>query len=490
MLNEDALLFVLIMGACGIVVLGTLELVWPTRSRHAARRSPAAVNLRPLPRPTFARPASLTQRAEPVPIATPPAVEAVEAVVVPEPVVVEAAAPAPVLEPAPPLAPEPAPVLVPEPAPVLAPEPAPALVREPAPVPAPEPVITRDEETPPLSIVPPAESNVERAVALVEAGRFGEALALAREGLAASKPSDTSAPTQGAAQERARLWGLAGRAQHGLGDIEEARFAFEEAIANAPGSERETWERHLAALALEVGRRPLAEAENASPLARTAALGAALEWLDRGLAVAPDHADLAETRERVHDALWAAHEAAIEDLVHGKEFVEARRRIDLVLTDPECPVECRRALGGLLARTLGGQARQAAGEALRHRLGGRDEAALGALARAEDLLAPLFRAWPLAGDDERGCQTRTLLVEALEEIVEARAEDIDRMIDAGETSVAMVHCEKLWGLVRGAIDHGLTREDTAGAFSRALGLFDRIRTEQPVPEGSPQQPSL
>ena len=150
------------------------------------------------------------------------------------------------------------------------------------------------------------------------------------------------------------------------------------------------------------------------------------------------------------------------------------------MTDPECPAERRRAFGALLARTLSGQARQATADALRHRLGGRDAEAMAALAGAEDLLPPLFRAWSFTADDEPGRQARTLLVEALEEIVDARAEDIDRMIDAGDTSLALIHGEKLWSLVRGAQDQGMAREDLAGAFARTLGLFDRMRAGRPA----------
>ena len=34
MLSEEALIVVAAFGACGLLVLGLLELVWPTRPRH------------------------------------------------------------------------------------------------------------------------------------------------------------------------------------------------------------------------------------------------------------------------------------------------------------------------------------------------------------------------------------------------------------------------------------------------------------------------
>jgi hypothetical protein len=37
MLTEDGLLFLAVLAACGLVVLGALELVWPTRPRHRER---------------------------------------------------------------------------------------------------------------------------------------------------------------------------------------------------------------------------------------------------------------------------------------------------------------------------------------------------------------------------------------------------------------------------------------------------------------------
>jgi tetratricopeptide (TPR) repeat protein len=343
-----------------------------------------------------------------------------------------------------------------------------------------EPVSVEPAVAPTPEIVPAADPFSGRGFALVEAGRFGEALTLGRQSLAALKSGETLVPTSGVTQETARLWGLVGLAQQGLGEVDDARFAFEEAIAQAPGSERPTWERHLAALALAVGRRTLADRETESAGDRAASLESTIEWLDRGLAVAPDDAELGETRTRVQEAIWDTHEATITEFVGGREFGEARRLLDVVLSDPECPAERRRALGRLLARSLGGQARQATADALRHRLGGREEEALAALSRAEDLLTPLFRAWSVTGDDERGRQARALLVEALEDIVDARVEDIDRMIDAGDTSLALIHGEKLWILIRGALDHGLSREDLAGAFTRMRVLFDRLHADHPA----------
>ena len=42
MLSEAGLILVGVLIAVGLVVLGTLELVWPTRQRHSIRRSTAA----------------------------------------------------------------------------------------------------------------------------------------------------------------------------------------------------------------------------------------------------------------------------------------------------------------------------------------------------------------------------------------------------------------------------------------------------------------
>jgi hypothetical protein len=354
MLNEDGLLVVVALLACALVTLGTLELVWPTRPRRPRRRPSS-------PRDPYRR--ARTRPVPPAPDLPSPAP--------PSPLPVVAAAVSPEAEPdtptSPAVVPVASPAAPPEPRPGERPRRAPTRRRpestEPAPA-ASSPIAAASAETSPP--VEPEGSAVDRAFALVAVERFDEAATLARQALAATKRGGVSAPTVDAARERARLWGVVGLARKGLGDADEARFAFEEAMALAPRGERETWEGHLVALILSVGRRSLDGVDDESRPERIVSLRAAVEWLERGLVVAPDDTALIETLAAVREAIWPAQESVLEALIQRRQFAEARRVLDELMADPECPPERLRALRRLLHRTSRGEA-QAAVEAAGHR---------------------------------------------------------------------------------------------------------------------------
>jgi hypothetical protein len=98
----------------------------------------------------------------------------------------------------------------------------------------------------------------------------------------------------------------------------------------------------------------------------------------------------------------------------------------------------------------------------------------------EAALAPLFRALSLAkAGSERAEEVRAMLVRALGAIVQACAVDIGRLIEAGDTSVALVQSEKLWSLLRSAADQGLPQDDLADTSLEVLALFDRLRVKRP-----------
>jgi hypothetical protein len=289
MLNEDGLLLILVLGACGFVLLGTLELLWPTRPKHP-RRKPvsareisrrAAARVAPPPPPRESRPA----RVAPPP--APPREEARAEVAPAPPPTVSAAAF--------------------------------------------EPTVTFEPEIP----------VVERGFALLKEQRLSEVVTLAEREL---KTRKGETPTQDAA----RLWGLVGLAKQGLDDVEGARFAFEEAIATASGSERSTWEGHLVALTLAVGRRAIAGQGTASPADRVASLSSAIEWLERGLAISPNYPALREVGTAAREALWAGHEAVVNDLLQKHDVAQARHALEVVIADPECPPERRLAFCRLL----------------------------------------------------------------------------------------------------------------------------------------------
>jgi tetratricopeptide (TPR) repeat protein len=545
MLSEDGLLLVVVFVACALVALGTLELVWPTRPRHAQRRPAAArdpwrrARSRTVPPARFPHgapgPAPEASLEAPGPravsdvptespglVAAAPALLASDGIPAAPPAVVEAASRATGDGP-----PTPVPGVVSSVTPPA--EQAPRERSRPARTAVSPPPVAPIADAPPPITPPPATprgaepegSVVERASALLTRGRFAEVLALGEEGLKATRSDGMWAPTAGAARETARLWGLVGLAKQELDDVEGARFAFEEAIALAPRSERTTWERHLAALALTVGRRPLGDVATEPGTARVVSLRSAIDWLDRGLAVSPGDAELRDTLTAAREALWRAHGAVLEGLLQRREFAEARRILGEALADPECPPGWQRQFRRLLGRAMSGEARHATAEALSCTRGGRGDEAMAALLRAQSLieaidadalgarrrrelerrlwsgyvklgvdrveagaqdagLAALFRALSLSeAGSERGRQVRGVLARALGEIVDARAADIDRLIDAGDTGGALRQSEKLWSLLRGAVDRGLPQDDLADASGRVLALFDRMCAKHP-----------
>jgi len=211
---------------------------------------------------------------------------------------------------------------------------------------APPPANTLPSET--AKVSEPELPVVERGFALLKEQRLSEVVTLAERELKAMKTAGPSAPALGTTQDAARLWGLTGLAKQGLDDFEGARFAFEEAIAVASGSERATWEGHLVALTLAVGRRALDGQATAPPADRIASLTSAIEWLERGLAISPNYPALREVVTGARDALWTAHEAVVNDLLQKREIPGARRALEVAIADPECPPDRRLAFCRLL----------------------------------------------------------------------------------------------------------------------------------------------
>jgi pentatricopeptide repeat protein len=605
MLSEEGLILLGVFVGCALVVLGALEVIWPTRPRYPERRS------RPVPElwRQMAERGVLAQRrassgvdpgaGERVSAArasgqwTPPRPEepAVAAVVPRDPAMALPAAAAPkpaAVEPAAPVvvatkAPVAEPAAIPVAAPVSArPETAEPAVVPPAPA-RPEVVTTAAEPVEPaatvsasdasddrplasppaLRVVPPQGEPqearrerrgprlrsvprpasrpappeapvepaprqppepparevpiVERCRALLETRQFAEVVTLGQDALGARKAAAVPVPSPAVAQETAQLWGVVGLAKQGLEDFDGARFAFEEAIAVAPRAERPTWERRLASLALTVGRQSLLGAENepARP-ARVSSLRTAIDWLERGLVVAPDDTGLRDALAATREALWPTYEAVVKALVQRQEFDEARRMIDEVVEDPECPPERRSGLRELLDGAQGAEAGQATAEALRLLQRGQHDEAAAVLTRAESMLtalgadglsakrrqelerrlwsaylklgvdrveagareaamAPLFRALALTElGSERQDVARAMLTRALGEIVDERSAAIGRLIDAGDLATASTESDKLWSLLRGAVDQGLPEDDVLDVFNKVLALFRRM----------------
>ncbi len=541
-------------GAVGLVILGVLELLWPSRSRYPIRQPPRA----PEPRPASPQPTSLAARRArsgpadathrrldaPAPPAEPPANARAADLLSP---VAPAAAVTTALTPTSsdpmPLAPVPpegeirelpAPVEVADEiagpatdAPVAAAtaeEPAVAIaapavaITAPAaaadPVPVDDPMIqelARVSAEPP--VVDEAATPAARCAALIDAGRVDEAIALA-EATLQETPGASDAQSDG---PRARLWGLLGRARQARGDHDGARTALESAIAAAPRLERGEWERHLVTLAVATARSLLTRSQdNAAGEEAIACVRGALGWLETALALAPGDRDVRETLTAVRGALWPTYGKAAVALSQRGDFVTARRRLREALEDQALPAARRRSFTGLLTTTYSDEARALTGEAMRAMKDGRDDEAMGTLARAEDVvtlvpaegatrarrlelerrlwwnymrlgtrrleqgagedaLDALFRAlaFDSVGADRLG-ETRGMLVRAFETLTETRRVEVEELLERGERDAAAAAADRLAGLLRSGTERGLAPEDLAEVVSRAQDVFGRL----------------
>jgi tetratricopeptide (TPR) repeat protein len=438
MLSEEALILFAATGACALLVLGILELVAPTRSRHP-RRSGAAPPRDPWRRARSGPPAVrredapswpargggpagtveveppierllLSEAASVAPPAAPPAppgpaapaAESAAAALPASPFSRARPAPAP---PAPVAEPEttwielgpaeePGPVAEPSAehaAVVLPPAASSSAMRGPAHVEPP----SRAEPEPASPVAQPAAgpevvslpSAVARCYALYEAGQLrevlGEAVPALESGASGAlflDPGDT-----------ARLWGVVGLARQELGDHEGARAAFADAIANAPEHDRATWQRHLGALALHVGQQLLAQAKAATADGeeRVTALHGAIAWLDGGLAAVPEDSALRESAMEARAALWPTYEQVAGELLQRQDFDVARRVVRQALADPDCPAQSQAALRELLSGTYSGEVGQLTAEAIRRMQEGKEDEALATLDRAEAVLTTI-----------------------------------------------------------------------------------------------------
>jgi tetratricopeptide (TPR) repeat protein len=473
-LTEEALIFLGALTAIGLAVLGTLELVWPSR-RNRSPRQIAAPTVAPLsvepastastrrwrsshPRHAAgATPRYLkrTQPVEPSPATTPVALS-VDAIVLPS---VE---PAPAVESA------------------------------------------------------PAVASVDRCAELYQARRYADAAAIATGALAIEAPA---AARPADSHEAAALWSLLGLAQRAMGDHAAARAALETAIETAPADERATYEAQLARVALGVAHElVVAAGTHVAPESerRVTDLRDALVWLERAQAVAPDDAELRELATTAELRLWPAYEQVVMALVQRQEFRAARRVLHEALEDPRVPSARAETFRELFSGTFGGEIGQLTAQAIRSMQEARETEALGALERAERLLEsvheealppkrreevdrrlwwgydrlgrrrveagafeeaiePLVRALRLAGPaPDRQSETRAALVQAFEGWTESRALAIREVADGGDREAAMVGSDKLWTRLRAALEEGLSERDLAGAFARARRLFEEI----------------
>jgi tetratricopeptide (TPR) repeat protein len=465
-LSEEALIVLAAFGACGLLVLGILELLWPARPRHPVRRLPpppppvAVHHPRPHRISALVRHGLEPGRSPYTRRATALPVEAV----------------------------------------AVAPEP-----ETPVPsTPLPEPALAVEAVITPLPAIPPVPV-VEACFALHQEGRHAEAIANATAALA-GRPGSS---------ETAALWSVMALARQAQGEEDEAREALEKALEAAPATERPAYQRQLAELAEGVARVRLTESERVRPDSETRlwALREAATWLDCRLTVAPADPALTELAESIRESLWPAWERTVMALVQRQDFRAARRLLREALADPRFPPALGESFRGLFSGTFSGEIGQLTAQAIRSVQDAREADALAALRRAEGLLSalndtalppkrreevdrrlwwgyrslgerrlasgayedaiePLLHALGYPVGPEPQAETRALLLRALDGVADARALDIRELADAGDREAALVQCDKLWALLRSAGERGLTQTDLDGVYTKVQRLFE------------------
>jgi hypothetical protein len=480
-LSEEALIVLVALGACGLLVLGVAELLWP------------ALRRRPAPRP---RPAAAPAPAEPAVEVSdaPPPVEAPEAV-------------------------DPA---VSRPPRVHRTSALARHRRERGRSPYVRRAPARDDDGaahPGVAVAeavapPGVPTVVERCVALHQAQRHAEAIALAT---AEVQPGDATQAVD--PQRTAALWGVIAAAHQALGEHAEARAALVSALDAAPESDRPAYVARLTALASEAARALVADADaqkRADSEERVTLLGQATAWLEGAMAASPDDTALTALAADVQARLWSAYERTVLALVHRQEFRAARRLLRQALADPRAPSAYVTTFHELFSATFSGEIGQLTAQAIRGVQDGRETDAVVALQRVEALLERLSDealsrerreevgrrlSWGYrklgerrleAGDDEgaldplmhvlvheadaeRQREVHALLVRALGAVIDARATAILTVARHGERAAAIAQCEALTALVRAAADRGVPSTDLADVFAQVQRLVDGLK---------------
>jgi tetratricopeptide (TPR) repeat protein len=487
MLSEEALVVLAAFGSCGLLLLGIMELLWPTRPRHPVRR-PAAP-----PTPRAVRPHRQSAIARHTRDRTRPAY---------------ARRPPPPV----PLAPL-APALRSTPPETAAPAGAP-VAAAPAPLEIGPPAIVEAVPEAPIDLADGGESVVETCFALYQAQRYADVIDRAADALTAEPDGRPLIDPQA----QAALWSVVALARQALGEDAEARTALERAIAAAPEADRPTYQRQLASLAESAAQGLLAEAQrHASPDSEEclATIRSAAAWLERGVTAAPSDAGLAELAAAAQGMLWPAWERTVVSLAQRQEFRAARRLLREALADPRFPAARAAKFKELFSGTFSGEIGQLTAQAIRSMQEARESDALASLQRAETLLGtlgeealpptrreevdrrlwwgynklgarrveageheealePLFHALGYDVGPTRRQETVALLVRALDGTADARALAVRELADAGDREAAVVQCDKLWALLRSATGMGIAQTELAATFAKVQRLFESL----------------
>jgi len=322
--------------------------------------------------------------------------------------------------------------------------------------------------------------------------------------------------------ETAALWAVLALTKQALSDDEGAASALASAMRTAPETERSTYRRHFATLTLDAARMRLGRARSHELGDRVEVIRSAIAWIDRGLALVADDTGLADLREIAYEALWTAYERAVAGLLQRQDFNGARLLLREPLDDPALPPARAEGFHTMFAGTFGGEVGQLTAQAIRSLQEAREADALESLQRAEDLLATIpaealpakrreevyQRLWwaytelgrrrLTAGDadkalaplrhalefdaigEDRQAETRTTLVQALEDVATARARSIRRLAEGGQRPVAVARVEDLRALLQSYAELGLTEDELATPTAQIRRLCAELGFADPA----------
>jgi len=468
MLTEEALILLATLGASGMLILGVIELMWPSPPSHA---TPRRVRVVPSRLRVDIEPHARTD-APPAPFA---------AVIIDPPEAISFALPASEL----PVTTDVTPI-------VAAP-----MVDEPPPAP-----LASSMHGEPRSQVLP----IDACLAMYDDRRFAEVVSL---GSAALELHAGMAVVSDRPDEAAALFDLVGRSKQELGDRDGARAAFRAAIRRAGPRVRATYVRHLLTLVRSAADPALAAEENDA--SRLRELRTCMAALDEALALVPGDETVHATQVMVRETLSPVCERLVARAVSGDEDQDARELVLDTLTDHAMPAAWREGLREQLTSVSSAEIGQLTAQAIRSVQQGKDIDALDALDRAQRLseslpegavsedrreeferrlwwgytkvglrrietgsfesaLEPLFRALRFGGiDEERLSETRGALARALESVVDTTSRTIQN-VGVADIRGAQAEIEKLTALLQSAAEHGLTPDELGDAVAKLTQL--------------------
>ena len=486
MLNEPAVILLATLAASGLLVLGVMDLIWPTTRTRVRRARPVGFRL-----PT---PEVRDKVVAPIPAAArPPVIPRTVA-----PVVLESIAEPPVVE-------EPVsgePERVPEPvrgwqleldtpmAPTLEPTPEPEVEEEPEPEPEP-------------AAVGPA-ALIERCRELTAEMRYGDTVA---EAMAFLQRSDA-----GPSDVVGTLWLEVVTARERMGDRDGALEAFRAAVEAAPEDDRERVRLECGWWAATTAREVIAsvphDGDRYTPLASLRGFVVrAREIVGTMSTINAVHADL-------EGEFWPAYERHVGALITDRDYAEAYRLATEALSDDALPSERRATFEEFRAATLAARIIALADRAVLAVDEHREWEAVGALERAETLLRsetslpaarrdeavaqvavgyarlgrrrvdagefeealdPLGRALRLSKPDAAARDEACLaMVTALNAVIEARSAMIRDVATTGNRDSAAAQAEKLWALLRSSMAAGVPQEPLTSAIASTRRLIDEL----------------